>query len=418
MTSSGVRVADILLNRKTISVTVSCLVHPLAFLILNVEYDPLPQMPYFFESFTVALVLLVAVSLAASLASDERTVRGLLIVRVVFFLLLSRALGPSFRIERVLILGLILDSVFHAGVLAGSIAGLVCIGLSIAVQTVLDPSPGARLVDHWREVSVFVACGGLWLLLSLAISVALARLTDLSMRLARSEESVASLMDLNVKYQEHVYYVSEKSREEERQRITMDLHDSLSYAMTNIMMMIEAAKYVVRDQPTKTEAHLARIYQQAKEGLDATRATLHDLHDIGPEPVTGLTAVNRVLKDFEMVSGIEIRADYTDTPHSLSRDAGVAVMRFVQEAIANALRHGKATRIRVHFQNTGKGVSITITDNGVGSANVVPGLGLAGMMKRFTDLGGNLETAETKWGFEVRGWIPYGNSRLAGATNV
>ncbi len=415
VTSIGARATDFLFNRRSVSITVSCLIHPLAFLILETEYDPLPPIPSFSEGFTVAMLLLLGLSFVTSLSSDRRTVGGTLIARLILFLLLSRALGPSFQIERVLVASLILDSVLHEGTIVGSIASVLTVGLSIAVHAVINPHPDTGLVDYWRQVSVFAACGGVWLLVSLVISLALTRLANASVRLTRSEESVSSLIDLNVKYQQHVHDVSEKTRAEERRRITIDLHDSLSYTMTNIMMMIEAAKYLVRDRPAETEAHLSRIYRQAKEGLDSTRATLHNLYEVIPEPLNGLAAINRILKDFETVSGIEIRTDFADTPHLFTRDESVAIIRFVQEAIANAFRHGKATRIHVHFQRMGEGVSITVTDNGIGSTQVVPGLGLAGMMQRFEKLGGTLETADTQWGFEVRGWIPYGNRRLTGA---
>lgn len=415
--SQRTRLADIFLSRRTTSVLVSCFTHPLAFLILRDEYWPIPEMPFFIASFGAAIVLSFSLSMANAFSSNRIVTRVTLVSRIAIFLLLTRALGPSFQVERVLVAGIMLDSLFHEGLVIGSLAGVACIGLTIGVHVVELPVSAMNLAGHWRECVVFAVCGSLWLCVGVVIERCLASVAALSERVIRSEESVNGLMNLNVTYQEHVYQVSERSREEERKRITTDLHDCLGYTMTNIMMMTEAAKYVVRDHPDRTAEHLARIYKQAKEGLAATRATLHDLYQFGPEPITGLTAINRVLKDFEMVAGIKIRVDYADMPAVLGRDTSVAIIRFVQEGITNAFQHGKATRIEVHFQSDRSGVSVTITDNGVGSATVTPGLGIAGMMQRFEDLGGNVAIENRSWGFEVHGWIPYQNDKAAGESH-
>ena len=89
----------------------------------------------------------------------------------------------------------------------------------------------------------------------------------------------------------------------------------------------------------------------------------------------------------------------------LDQDEEEVVYRVVQESITNAIRHGKATEIRVSISRMEEELHILITDNGIGCSNVIPGFGLHHMNERLEMLGGRLDyTGES--GFTVHAVIP------------
>jgi signal transduction histidine kinase len=92
----------------------------------------------------------------------------------------------------------------------------------------------------------------------------------------------------------------------------------------------------------------------------------------------------------------------------LSADARDAALRVAQEAVANALRHAKATRVDIYYEAVQGWMKLSVRDDGVGIRNVTPparsGVGISGMRARAAALGGTLtvEAAADGRGTEVR----------------
>jgi NarL family two-component system sensor histidine kinase LiaS len=80
----------------------------------------------------------------------------------------------------------------------------------------------------------------------------------------------------------------------------------------------------------------------------------------------------------------------------------------VKEAVANALRHGRASRVEVKVHTDEEGLRLLVTDDGVGfSPDGDGGLGLLGMQERAARLGGTIEIAAAPaGGTEVRLFLP------------
>jgi signal transduction histidine kinase len=94
-------------------------------------------------------------------------------------------------------------------------------------------------------------------------------------------------------------------------------------------------------------------------------------------------------------------------PNSLDHELSLALYRTVQEALTNAVRHGKASRVRVIFWVEGEELRLTITDNGKGAFEVVKGIGLAGMEERLGALGGSVQVGQApEGGFSLTAQVP------------
>jgi signal transduction histidine kinase len=79
----------------------------------------------------------------------------------------------------------------------------------------------------------------------------------------------------------------------------------------------------------------------------------------------------------------------------------------VAEALANAVKHAGATRATVSLERSGEALTVSIEDDGIGGAELVPGGGLAGLADRVAMAGGRLEVgARAEGGTRVRAVLP------------
>jgi len=101
-----------------------------------------------------------------------------------------------------------------------------------------------------------------------------------------------------------------------------------------------------------------------------------------------------------------VRLNLGNTPASLGARVDDVVYRMIQECLTNALRHGNATEITVSFWIVGGVLRLSIADNGVGSKEIVPGIGLSGMAERLSHVGGTMKAENTPFGFLVFSEIP------------
>ena len=68
--------------------------------------------------------------------------------------------------------------------------------------------------------------------------------------------------------------------------------------------------------------------------------------------------------------------DYGDIPATLDYQIEETLFRAVQEGLSNAIRHGRAKEVRVHFQTCHQGLQLSIKDNGAGTSHAIDGLSL------------------------------------------
>jgi signal transduction histidine kinase len=215
------------------------------------------------------------------------------------------------------------------------------------------------------------------------------------------------LLLFNHRLQELAKQRGEEAVKQDRLRFTRDLHDSCGYAFSNIILVTDAA--VSRGE--MGTAHSQEIFHQirnlASRGLNDTRETLHLIRKIQEPYHESIEAIYQLKKIFEEVTGIAVTVEWGN----MKRDYGPAInrvlTRIVQEAFTNSIRHGKASRILIHFWEFSREFTMTVTDNGIGAVNIVKGIGLAGMEERLESAGGTLAVSSPpEGGFRLRIAIP------------
>lgn len=203
----------------------------------------------------------------------------------------------------------------------------------------------------------------------------------------------------------------EQSAEAERLRITRELHDSLGYAMTNIMALMNASQYLFDSDLSKVKEYCARTKSLASEAMSETRATLYKLRSVEDNLPGNLRVFfHRLCADFGEATGITTECHPGNLPVSLSARVAHLLLRAVQVGFINAIRHGKATVIRLYFWMDERELRMTIWNSvetrGVADASPSEGIGLRGVRERLAELDGNLSAGYDEDGYRFVICVP------------
>lgn len=205
--------------------------------------------------------------------------------------------------------------------------------------------------------------------------------------------------------------------EQERTRISRDLHDVLAHSLAVIAAQADGTRYLSNDQPKAVLNALDTIAKSARSALlDAQRVIEGVRDDRLAAPQPQLKDVALLVEEMQHGKSLEVHSSESGTPAELSTGQQVAVFRIVQECLTNALKHGgRGTVVRLHFDWNGPGLTLHIAselspNSRTGSEPASPrsGRGLPGMRERAQLAGGWLAAGPDGEHFRVTVFIPYG----------
>lgn len=232
-------------------------------------------------------------------------------------------------------------------------------------------------------------------------------LVERSSRIVSLEQAFQQLTDSNLGLQLYASNAETESAGRERARITRELHDSVGYALTNIGMMMKAARVLMDRDREKLAQMIDETQATANEALHEARRILYRLRSVEDETYQGMWAISRLVKAYQLATDVDVEVHYGNIEWSLGRRIDRAFYRFVQEGLTNAYRHGGASRVRITMWMGNDEVVMQIWDNGRGAQVIKEGIGLAGMRERMRDVGGSVSAGNTPDGFEVTARMPW-----------
>lgn len=247
------------------------------------------------------------------------------------------------------------------------------------------------LVD--ASVSVLVGLVGTY-----ALAVAVGYIFLLRTREARRHKEIVAQLE---QAQERLAQFGETARDlavaQERQHMAEELHDTLGHALVGTLLQLQVARKLLKKDPAQAEGRLDSVETNIRSTLEQVRHALrHGPRRRGQLPLH--LALESLVADFAAAGGPQVDLVLLPDPDSVSNvsaDVADVLYRTTQEALTNAVRHGRATHIRVEAEAVGPRLFLRITDNGVGTEQYTPGMGMAGMVNRVQTVGGTLrfETA-------------------------
>jgi signal transduction histidine kinase len=181
---------------------------------------------------------------------------------------------------------------------------------------------------------------------------------------------------------------------EERTRIAREFHDTLEQELVAITIQLETVADQFDPAPRVARQMLDVARTMSRRSLSEARRAVWDLRSHLLENSNLDNALREVIKLMSASSKVPISAETTGAPRKLAPLVENNLLRIAQEALANALKHARASQIRVRLDYAPKKVSLRVRDDGVGfntrnNAVIYGGhFGLLDMSERTEKMGG------------------------------
>lgn len=182
-------------------------------------------------------------------------------------------------------------------------------------------------------------------------------------------------------------------RTQEQRRLARDLHDDIGGELTGLRLLAATLQGQLEREGSPSVGRLTALVERIDAAHRRVRAVSQDLSPVEDVPEGLVTALHRLAEQCETTHGVPCRV-VSDPPVQIG-DGTLAIhlFRIAQEAVTNALRHGKAREIRLELVRDDRGVRLEIADNGTGLSprpSRPRGFGLSAMRQRARELSGEL----------------------------
>ncbi len=190
------------------------------------------------------------------------------------------------------------------------------------------------------------------------------------------------------------------AQEEERQRISRELHDETGQALTSLLVQLKILER--SPNPTEVRAQVESIRQLVARTLQEVRRLAADLRPAALDDLGLISALEGYTYNYAGKTGIHVDFQPHNVEHvRLPHDVEIMLYRVIQESLTNIARHASASEVMVSMRHAQGHIHLQIQDNGCGFnvAEVLNGgergLGILGMQERIQLLGGSFELNST-----------------------
>lgn len=220
-----------------------------------------------------------------------------------------------------------------------------------------------------------------------------------------SEESAPSSIDQII-----------DAQEEERRKISRQLHDGPAQALANFILQAEIALRLFDMDAEKAREELNKLKTSAAASFASVRDFIFDLRPMMLDDLGLVPTVRRYTEAFKDKSGLDLTLVVTGGERRLEPHREVLVFRAIQELLANTREHAQATQIKISLDVDQEIVRVGVEDNGRGfdalrlSEQTGDARGLTALRERLEQVGGSFEVdSQPGQGTRVAFTVPTGD---------
>ncbi len=346
---------------------------------------------FFTVGTAVAIVVVVAYSMAGGFATTSLQMRTALIASGVAYLLVATAgmawaerSGRPATVRGMLALLTALGATTlwfsGGGALLITMPLISCAVIFLSTPWALGLVAGAGVLE---AVVVCASHGPAVMAQAVAGYLASAIFVVVFSRLAVKERRARA------EAQRYAAQVAQLATATERNRISREIHDSVGHCLTVVHMQIAAASALVgADSPAVREC-LDRAQQVTREGLAEMRRSVSMLRS---DPIEGrpfAIALGGLVEDGR-AAGLAVSLDIGGAPRPLAAAVEFVLYRAAQEALTNVRRHAHASKVWLRLLYLDTKVQMHLRDDGVGAASTEGGFGMTGLRERVLSVGGTV----------------------------
>lgn len=233
-----------------------------------------------------------------------------------------------------------------------------------------------------------------------------------------SERNTQQLLKESQRMQEKLRHLSHRilhAQEEERKRISRQLHDEITQTLVGIHVQLETLSKEAAMAPAKLRRRILQTQRSVASSVQIVRDFARELRPSVLDDLGLIASLRSLLKEFTERSGVRVRFSTSASLDQLRNDRCIALYRVAQSALSNVFAHAKATLVTIEIQEAGPAILMEIADNGRGfDVDRILGhahnnrLGLLGMRERLEMVGGSLAIESTPGqGTTLRVSIPF-----------
>jgi len=276
-----------------------------------------------------------------------------------------------------------------------------------AITPIEETRPGAKLAGiRLRAVIQSLSRRGVELATSnkkLEEEILQRRAVEVSLR--TSEQTTSKLLEKSRELQEELRLLSRRllsAQEEERKRISRELHDVIAQTLAGITLRLAALKTLSSTNSRDLHKRIAQTQRLVEKSVDIVHRFARDLRPTMLDDLGLVPAFQSYLKGFIEQTGVRVELSASSGVEKLDSVCRTALYRVAQEALTNIARHARASQASVSIREKNGALHMEIWDNGKGfqvegnaSAKKNKRLGLLGMRERMEMIGGtfSLESA-------------------------
>jgi signal transduction histidine kinase len=210
-----------------------------------------------------------------------------------------------------------------------------------------------------------------------------------------SQKQQAELQAAHRQLQTYTARAEELAVLQERNRLARELHDSVTQSLYSLTLLAEAGQRMVRAEDLQQIAgNQTRLGQIAQQALQEMRLLVYELRPLALKSEGLVGALEQRLETVERRAGIQARV-LVEGEVDLAPGLEEELYGIAQEALNNALKHARASKIVLSVRMVDKSVILEVADDGQGfdqaEVQVKGGLGLISMQERAEKIGGQLD---------------------------
>lgn len=264
-------------------------------------------------------------------------------------------------------------------VFSGILPYLLSIAMSAFVGLVLFILTLAIAVLHWQQDHAFF---NLTIYFSFSVFAFFAGFSAYKEARLREELDIANQQLLATQQ-----LLTDSAVNDERLRISRDLHDAIGHHLTAMSLQLEVARKLSEGQALE---HVEQARTLTKLLLADVRAVVSDLREA--PWVDFRSSLNQLAKSATAKVNLVIEDNVAINKTSVIE----AVFRLVQEIVTNSNRHSDTGLVNIHLSETGKDWCLLCDEGSEKQVNVMPGAGISGMRERVAQLKGQFELSSDK----------------------
>jgi signal transduction histidine kinase len=190
-------------------------------------------------------------------------------------------------------------------------------------------------------------------------------------------------------------------REREQQRIGRDLHDGLGQHLHGVSYFCGLLQARLKEKSLPEAAEAGRIVQLLAEAVKLSHDVAAGLQPVQSGPKRWMSAVRQLAGEIRSVYSVDCRFHCPKKLSLADHAAATHLYRIVQEAVHNAVKHGRPSRIRISLVPRRGQIVLRVADNGAGiprGRRLSKSMGLQIMQSRADALGGSLVVKPARGG--------------------